>query len=95
MENGDVKRVYSVESFGYLWKEMKAIIGSITGKLMKGSKEWDVEIEKTCWALLLHVRTVLFSLLRNMEDFVTWTDTSKIRKHVLEYNEEVGSYINR
>ena len=27
---------------------------------------------------------------RNMEDFVTWTDTSKIRKHVLEYNEEVS-----
>ncbi len=25
-----------------------------------------------------------------MEDFVTWTDTSKIRKHVLDYNEEVG-----
>ena len=24
-----------------------------------------------------------------MEHFVTWTDTSKIRKHVLEYNEEV------
>lgn len=24
-----------------------------------------------------------------MEDFVTWTDTSKIRKHVLEYNEQV------
>ena len=24
-----------------------------------------------------------------MEDFVTWTDTSKIRKHVLNYNEEV------
>ena len=26
---------------------------------------------------------------RNMEDYVTWVDTSKIRKHVLEYNEEV------
>ncbi|CAI8022801.1 U3 small nucleolar ribonucleoprotein protein IMP3 [Geodia barretti] len=29
-----------------------------------------------------------FLVTRNMEDFVTWTDTSKIRKHVLEYNEE-------
>ena len=29
------------------------------------------------------------SLCRNMEDFVTWTDTSKIRRHVLEYNDEV------
>lgn len=29
-----------------------------------------------------------------MEDFVTWTDTSKIRKHVLEYNEQVGMVIS-
>jgi hypothetical protein len=27
---------------------------------------------------------------RNFEDFVTWTDTSAIRKHVLEYNEMVS-----
>jgi len=26
---------------------------------------------------------------RNMEDFITWTDTSSIRKQVLEYNELV------
>jgi len=25
-----------------------------------------------------------------MEDFVTWTHTSAIRKHVMEYNEMVG-----
>ena len=25
-----------------------------------------------------------------MEDFITWTDTSAIRKHVLEYNEMVS-----
>ena len=31
----------------------------------------------------------LHCLYRNMEDFVTWTDTSKIKRHVLEYNEEV------
>lgn len=30
-----------------------------------------------------------FLVTRNMEDFITWTDTSKIRAHVLEYNEEV------
>ena len=24
-----------------------------------------------------------------MEDFVTWTDTSKIRKHVLDYHGQV------
>ncbi|KAL5483718.1 hypothetical protein EMCRGX_G020125 [Ephydatia muelleri] len=29
---------------------------------------------------------------RNLEDFVTWTDTSKIRKHVLEYNDERDDY---
>ena len=28
-----------------------------------------------------------FLVTRNMEDFVTWTDTSKIRKHVLEYSD--------
>ena len=28
-----------------------------------------------------------FLVTRNLEDFVTWTDTSKIRKHVMEYND--------
>lgn len=28
---------------------------------------------------------------RNMEDFVTWVDSSKIRQHVLNYNDEVSS----
>ena len=28
-----------------------------------------------------------FLVTRSMEDFVTWTDTSKIRKHVMEYND--------
>ncbi|XP_014277156.1 U3 small nucleolar ribonucleoprotein protein IMP3 [Halyomorpha halys] len=27
-----------------------------------------------------------FLVTRNLEDFVTWVDSSKIRKHVLEYN---------
>lgn len=26
-----------------------------------------------------------------MEDFVTWVDASKIRQHVLNYNDEVSS----
>jgi hypothetical protein len=26
---------------------------------------------------------------RNLEDFVTWVDTSAIRRHVMEYNEMV------
>ena len=28
-----------------------------------------------------------FMVTRSMEDFVTWTDTSKIRQHVMEYND--------
>lgn len=33
---------------------------------------------------------------RNMEDFVTWVDSSKIKQHVMNYNEEVrqNSFIN-
>ena len=27
---------------------------------------------------------------RNMEDFVTWVDTSKIKRSVMNYNDEVG-----
>ncbi|XP_075709285.1 U3 small nucleolar ribonucleoprotein IMP3 [Rhinoderma darwinii] len=29
-----------------------------------------------------------FLVTRNMEDFITWVDSSKIKKHVMEYNEE-------
>ncbi|XP_018432259.1 PREDICTED: U3 small nucleolar ribonucleoprotein protein IMP3 [Nanorana parkeri] len=29
-----------------------------------------------------------YLVTRNMEDFVTWVDSSKIKKHVAEYNEE-------
>uniref|UniRef100_A0A672H7E1 U3 small nucleolar ribonucleoprotein protein IMP3 n=1 Tax=Salarias fasciatus TaxID=181472 RepID=A0A672H7E1_SALFA len=29
-----------------------------------------------------------FLVTRNMEDFVTWVDSSKIKKHVMNYNEE-------
>lgn len=32
---------------------------------------------------------MLFS--RNMEDFVTWVDTSAIKKHILEYNDAVSN----
>jgi hypothetical protein len=28
-------------------------------------------------------------LFRNMEDFVTWVDSSKIKQHVMNYNDEV------
>ncbi|XP_069827420.1 U3 small nucleolar ribonucleoprotein protein IMP3 [Dendropsophus ebraccatus] len=29
-----------------------------------------------------------YLLTRNMEDFITWVDSSKIKRHVMEYNEE-------
>ena len=30
--------------------------------------------------------------LRSLEDFVTWKETSKIRQHILEYNDERDDY---
>uniref|UniRef100_A0A2P2IKK6 U3 small nucleolar ribonucleoprotein protein IMP3 n=2 Tax=Rhizophora mucronata TaxID=61149 RepID=A0A2P2IKK6_RHIMU len=33
-----------------------------------------------------------FLVTRNMEDFVTWVDTSKIGRKVLEYNEKLDDY---
>lgn len=35
------------------------------------------------------VKDPAFLVTRNLEDFVTWVDSSKIRQHVLEYNGEV------
>lgn len=29
-----------------------------------------------------------FLVTRNMEDFVTWVDSSKIKQHVMNYNDE-------
>lgn len=29
-----------------------------------------------------------FLVTRSMEDFVTWVDSSKIKQHVMNYNEE-------
>ncbi|XP_059487464.1 U3 small nucleolar ribonucleoprotein protein IMP3 [Neocloeon triangulifer] len=33
------------------------------------------------------IKDPAFLVTRNLEDFVTWVDTSAIRKHILEYNE--------
>ncbi|XP_066999175.1 U3 small nucleolar ribonucleoprotein protein IMP3 isoform X2 [Anabrus simplex] len=38
------------------------------------------------------VKDPAFLVTRNLEDFVTWVDTSAIRKHVLEYNEMRDDY---
>lgn len=32
------------------------------------------------------VKDPAFLVNRTLEDFVTWVDSSKVRKHVLEYN---------
>jgi len=29
---------------------------------------------------------------RNLEDFITWADSSKIRKKVLKYNDKLDDY---
>lgn len=33
-----------------------------------------------------------FHVTRNMEDFVTWVDTSKIKRKVLKYNDQLDDY---
>uniref|UniRef100_A0ACD5UUR2 Uncharacterized protein n=1 Tax=Avena sativa TaxID=4498 RepID=A0ACD5UUR2_AVESA len=33
-----------------------------------------------------------FLVTRNMEDFITWVDTSKIKKKVMEYNGALDDY---
>eukprot|EP00243_Klebsormidium_subtile_P004039 TRINITY_DN17812_c0_g1_i1.p1 TRINITY_DN17812_c0_g1~~TRINITY_DN17812_c0_g1_i1.p1 ORF type:complete len:183 (-),score=40.13 TRINITY_DN17812_c0_g1_i1:297-845(-) len=33
-----------------------------------------------------------FLVVRNMEDFVTWVDTSKIKRKVLKYNDKLDDY---
>lgn len=33
-----------------------------------------------------------FLVTRNMEDFVTWVDSSKIKRKVLAYNEQLDDY---
>lgn len=33
-----------------------------------------------------------FLVTRNMEDFVTWVDTSKIKRKVLQYNDRLDDY---
>lgn len=33
-----------------------------------------------------------FLVTRNMEDFVTWVDSSKIKRKVMEYNEQLDDY---
>lgn len=33
-----------------------------------------------------------FLVTRNMEDFVTWVDTSKIKRKVLKYNDKLDDY---
>lgn len=52
-----------------------------------------------CCDLQGHVRvgpeTVLdpaFLVTRPMEDFVTWVDTSKIRRKVMQYNDKLDDY---
>ncbi len=42
--------------------------------------------------ILLSFRTLSFTVDRNMEDYITWVDSSKIRQHILKYNDELDDY---
>lgn len=33
-----------------------------------------------------------FLVTRNMEDFITWVDSSKIKRNVLQYNDKLDDY---
>ena len=33
-----------------------------------------------------------FLVTRNMEDFITWVDSSKIKRKVLQYNDKLDDY---
>lgn len=35
---------------------------------------------------------LVFLPCRNMEDFVTWVDSSKIKRHVVRYNDKLDDY---
>ena len=52
------------------------------------------------WLLQGHIRvgpeTVTdpaFLVTRSMEDFVTWVDTSKIKRKVLKYSDKLDDYL--
>lgn len=36
------------------------------------------------------IKDPAFLVSRTLEDFVTWVDSSKIRRHIMEYNNMVG-----
>ena len=33
-----------------------------------------------------------YLVTRNMEDFITWVDTSKIKRHIMKYNEKLDDF---
>lgn len=43
--------------------------------------------------IIYYLCSLSCGFFRNMEDFVTWVDSSKIRQHVLNYNDEVCFFI--
>ena len=38
------------------------------------------------------VTDTAFLITRNMEDFITWVDNSKIRKHIMKYSDQLDDY---
>ena len=33
-----------------------------------------------------------YMVTRDMEDYVTWVDTSKIKKHIMKYNDKLDDF---
>ncbi len=33
-----------------------------------------------------------YLVTRDMEDYVTWVDTSKIKKHIMKYNDKLDDF---
>lgn len=53
-------------------------------------RAFDTDASLYCTCENADTITVTFLNVRHMEDFVTWVDSSKIKQHVMNYNEEVS-----
>lgn len=45
-----------------------------------------------CVSAVVHASSALILPIRHMEDFVTWVDTSKLKRTIMKYNDEVSSF---
>ena len=45
-----------------------------------------------CVSMTVDASSVLTRRIRHMEDFVTWVDTSKLKRSIMKYNDEVSGF---